>query len=332
MFNRFFGRRQEPEEEPKKETEAAAELPPEQPFEQRFGFLQRTRQMFSRINTTVEQNDTITDSLWDDLEEELLEADVGPSTTLWLMDRLRERAAEENMRTGAQVQRALREEMTNLLGKPSPLHFSKQSPLTVILVIGVNGSGKTTSIAKLAYRLSREGHKVLLAAGDTFRAAAIDQLEEWGRRIEVPVIRQNQGSDAAAVVYDAIQAARARESDVLIVDTAGRLHTKYNLMEELKKLNKVIQRFIPDGPQELLIVIDATTGQNALLQARQFAADIGLTGVIITKLDGTAKGGFAFAVADDLGVPIKFIATGEKIEDLSPFDPKSFVDALFEQD
>ncbi len=333
MFNRFFGRRQEPEEEPQKETGVPAESPPEQPSEQqRFGFLQRTRQMFSRINTTVEQSDTITDSLWDDLEEELLEADVGPSTTLWLMDRLRERVAEEDMHTGAQVQRALREEMTYLLGKPSPLHFSKQSPLTVILVIGVNGSGKTTSIAKLAYRLSREGRKVLLAAGDTFRAAAIDQLEEWGRRIEVPVIRQNQGSDAAAVVYDAIQAARTRESDVLIVDTAGRLHTKYNLMEELKKLNKVIQRFIPDGPHELLIVIDATTGQNALLQARQFAADIGLTGVIIAKLDGTAKGGFAFAVADDLGVPIKFIATGEKIEDLSPFDPKSFVDALFEQD
>lgn len=330
MFNRFFGRK--PEEEPKKETGEAAEAPPEQSTEQRFGFLQRTRQMFSRISETVEQNDTITDSLWDDLEEELLEADVGPSTTLWLMGRLRERAAAEDMRTGAQVQRALREEMTKLLGKPSPLHFSKQSPLTVILIIGVNGSGKTTSIAKLAYRLSREGRKVLLAAGDTFRAAAIDQIEEWGRRIEVPVIRQNPGSDAGAVVYDALQAARTRGSDVLIIDTAGRLHTKYNLMEELKKLNKVIQKFIPDGPHELLMVIDATTGQNALLQARQFAADIGLTGVIITKLDGTSKGGFAFAVADDLGVPIKFIGTGEKVEDLAPFDPKSFVDALFEQD
>lgn len=332
MFNRFFGRKQEPEEEPKKETGAAAELPPEQRPEQRFGFLQRTRQMFSRISTTVEQNDTITDSLWDDLEEKLLEADVGPKTTEWLMESLRERAAAEDMRTGAQVQRALREEMMKLLGKPSPLRFSKQSPLTVMLVIGVNGSGKTTSIAKMAYRLSREGHKVLLAAGDTFRAAAIDQLEEWGRRIEVPVIRQNQGSDAGAVVYDAIQAARTRGNDVLIVDTAGRLHTKYNLMEELKKLHKVIQKFIPDGPHELLMVIDATTGQNALLQARQFAADIGLTGVIITKLDSTAKGGFAFAVADDLGVPIKFIGTGEKVEDLTPFDPKSFVDALFEQE
>ena len=330
MFNRFFGRRQEPEEEPtQQETGARAEPTPEQPAEQRFGFLQRTRQMFSRINTTVEQSDTITDSLWDDLEEELLEADVGPSTTLWLMDRLRERVAEEHIQTGAQLKGALREEMMNLLGKSSPLRFSKQSPLTVILVIGVNGSGKTTSIAKLAYRLTREGKKVILAAGDTFRAAAIDQLEEWGRRIEVPVIRQNPGSDSGAVVFDAIQAANTRGSDVLIIDTAGRLHTKYNLMEELKKLNKIIQRFVPDGPHELLIVIDATTGQNALLQARQFAADIGLTGVIITKLDGTAKGGFAFAVADDLGVPIKFIGTGEKVTDLAPFDPQSFVNALF---
>ena len=330
MFNRFFGRR--PEEEPKKDKEAAADKQAELPTEQVFVFLPRTPQMYTKINTTVEQNDTITDSLWDDLEEELLEADVGPSTTLWLMDRLRERVAAENVRTGSQLKRILREEMTKLLGKPSPLRFSKQSPLTVILVIGVNGSGKTTSIAKMAYRLSREGRKVILAAGDTFRAAAIDQLEEWGRRIEVPVIRQNPGSDAGAVVYDAIQAARTRGSDVLIVDTAGRLHTKYNLMEELKKLNKVIQKFIPDGPHELLMVIDATTGQNALLQARQFAADIGLTGVIITKLDGTAKGGFAFAVADDLGVPIKFIGTGERVEDLAPFDPQSFVDALFDQE
>ena len=164
---------------------------------------------------------------------------------------------------------ALREELSTLLGKPSSLRFSKQSPLTVILVIGVNGSGKTTSIAKMAHRLTQEGHTVMFAAGDTFRAAAIDQLQEWGRRIDVPVISQKPGSDPGAVVYDALQAAQSRGSDVLIVDTAGRLHTKYNLMEELKKINKVIQKFVPDGPHELLIVIDATTGQNALLQARQ---------------------------------------------------------------
>ncbi len=331
MFNRFFG--QKPEEDPKKDSGSAQESAANQPPpEQRFNFLNRTRQLFSRISNTVEQNDTITDALWDDLEESLLEADVGPGTTLWLIERLRQRAIEEKMRTGTQVQQALREEMTLLLGTSAPLRFSKQHPLTVILVIGVNGSGKTTTIAKMAYRLTNEGHKVILAAGDTFRAAAIDQLKVWGERIGVPVISQNPGSDPGSVVYDSIQAAMTRGGDVLIVDTAGRLHTKYNLMEELKKINRVIQKFVPDGPHELLMVIDATTGQNALLQARQFAADIGLTGVVITKLDSTAKGGFAFAVADDLGVPIKFIGTGEKVEDLAPFDPKSFVAALFAQE
>jgi fused signal recognition particle receptor len=331
VFNRFFG--QKPEEEPKQDKGTAQERTGKEPAtEQRFNFLQRTRQLFNRIGTTVEQSDTITDALWDELEEELLAADVGPSTTLWLMDRLRQRATEEHMRTGAQIQRALREELVHLLGKPSPLRFAKQSPLTVMLVIGVNGSGKTTSCAKLAHRLTREGHRVMMAAADTFRAGAIEQLKIWGERIQVPVISQNPGSDPGAVVYDAIQAAQTRGCDVLIVDTAGRLQTKYNLMEELKKINKVIQKFIPDGPHELLIVIDATTGQNALLQARKFAEDVGLTGVIVAKLDSTAKGGFAFAVADDLGVPIKFIGTGEKIEHLVPFEPQQFVAALFAQD
>jgi fused signal recognition particle receptor len=330
VFNRFFG--QKPEEDPKKDSGKPQENAADQPApEQRFNFLNRTRQLFSRISNNIEQNDTITDALWDDLEESLLEADVGPGTTLWLIDRLRKRATEEKMRTGTQVQQALRMELTLLLGSSAPLRFSKQPP-TVILVIGVNGSGKTTTIAKMAYRLTNEGHKVLLAAGDTFRAAAIDQLKVWGERIGVPVISQNPGSDPGSVVYDSLQAAQTRGCDVLLVDTAGRLHTKYNLMEELKKINRVIQKFVPDGPHELLMVIDATTGQNALLSARQFAADIGLTGVVITKLDSTAKGGFAFAVADDLGVPIKFIGTGEKVENLAPFDPKSFVAALFAQE
>ncbi len=293
--------------------------------------LSRTRQLFHRIGNAFKQDD-ITDELWDELEEALISADVGPSTSTWLIEQLRKRATAERMRTGAQVQQALREELVKLLGKPSSLRFAKQSPLTVILIIGVNGSGKTTSIAKLAYRLTKEGHKVILAAADTFRAAAIDQLKVWGERVGVPVISQGPGSDPGAVVYDAIQAASTRGSDVLIVDTAGRLHTKYNLMEELKKINKVIQKLLPDGPQELLMVVDATTGQNALLQARKFAEDIGLTGVIITKLDSTAKGGFAFAVADDLGVPIKFVGTGEKVEHLAPFDPQSFVAALFAPD
>lgn len=294
--------------------------------------LSRTRQMFGRLGDTLTQKIPITDEFWDELEETLLGSDVGPGTTTWLMDRLRQRVKEENMRNTSQVQQALREELVKLLGKPAGLRFSTKSPLTVILVIGVNGSGKTTSIAKLASRLTRQNHRVILAAADTFRAAAIDQLKVWGERIGVPVISQNPGSDPGAVVYDAIQAAGTRGSDVLIVDTAGRLHTKYNLMEELKKINKVIQKLLPEGPQELLIVIDATTGQNALLQARKFAEDIGLTGVVITKLDSTAKGGFAFAVADDLGVPIKFVGMGEKVEDLAPFDPQSFVAALFPQE
>ncbi len=323
--------------------------------------LSRTRQFFSRFTAETNSSDAaaqllpgegeaapetaqakaplvpekrtpLTTDFWDELEEALLLADVGPGTSTWLLERLHERANEEHMRTVQEVQRALREELTGLLGKASPLRFAKQSPLTVVLVIGVNGSGKTTSIGKMARQLTDQGHRVILAAADTFRAAAIDQLKVWGERVGVPVISQNPGSDPGAVVYDAIQAATNRNCDVLLVDTAGRLHTKYNLMEELKKINKVIQKLLPEGPQELLMVIDATTGQNALLQARKFAEDIGLTGVIITKLDSTAKGGFAFAVADDLGVPIKYVGTGEKIEDLTPFDPQSFVDALFTQD
>ena len=334
MLNRFFG--QKPQEEQKPDPIAAQEhVGGDSVSEQRSNpfktSLSRTRQLFNRMGNAFKQND-ITDELWDELEEALISADVGPSTSMWLIEQLRKRSVEEHMRTGAQVQHALREELVKLLGKPSSLRFAKQSPLTVILIIGVNGSGKTTSIAKLAYRLTKEGHKVILAAADTFRAAAIDQLKVWGERVSVPVISQNPGSDPGAVVYDAIQAAGTRGSDVLIVDTAGRLHTKYNLMEELKKINKVIQKLLPDGPHELLMVVDATTGQNALLQARKFAEDIGLTGVIITKLDSTAKGGFAFAVADDLGVPIKFVGTGEKVEQLAPFDPQSFVAALFAPD
>ncbi len=340
MLNRFFG--QKPKEEPQATPENTQERVEgdsvaEQGFNPFKKSLSRTRQLFSRISglsgeAEVVKQVPITDDLWDELEEALLIADVGPNTSEWLINRLRERASTEQMRMAGQVQQALREELTALLGKPSPLLFAKQSPLTVILVIGVNGSGKTTSIGKMAQRLTREGHKVILAAADTFRAAAIDQLKVWGERANVPVIAQGPGSDPGAVVYDAIQAASTRGSDILIVDTAGRLHTKYNLMEELKKINKVVQKLLPEGPQELLMVIDATTGQNALLQARKFAEDIGLTGVIITKLDSTAKGGFAFAVADDLGVPIKFVGMGEKLEDLAPFDPQSFVAALFAQD
>lgn len=356
MLNQFFGQKAKEEarttDSPTSESvqEEMGGPVAEQGFNPFKKSLSRTRQFFTRLggqsgiteDESVAANDPsarvepikptpITDDLWDELEEALLLADVGPRTSEWLIQHLRERVAEEHLRTTQQVQKALREEMGKLL-HTAPLRFAKQSPLTVILVIGVNGSGKTTSIGKLAKRLTDEGHRVTLAAADTFRAAAIDQLKIWGERVGVPVISQGPGSDPGAVVYDAIQAANNRGSDILIVDTAGRLHTKYNLMEELKKINKVIQKLLPEGPQELLMVIDATTGQNALLQARKFAEDIGLTGVIITKLDSTAKGGFAFSVADDLDVPIKFVGTGEKIEDLTPFDPQSFVAALFAQD
>jgi fused signal recognition particle receptor len=341
VFNRIFGQRtpKEPKQEqptPTQEQEREPErieetVPEEQHFNPFKNTLSRTRQIFNRMGTTFKQ-DEITDDLWDELEETLLGADIGPNTTMWLMDHLKQRVEAEQMKTGTQVQQALRQELALLLGKSAPLNLAKDGSLTVILIIGVNGSGKTTSIAKLAYRLKQEGHKVMLAAADTFRAAAIDQLKVWAERIEVPVISQNQGSDPGSVVYDAIQAATTRGCDVLIVDTAGRLQTKYNLMQELRKINSVIMKFLPKGPQELLIVMDATTGQNAILQARQFAADIGLSGVIITKLDSTAKGGFAFAVRDDLGVPIKFVGTGEKIENLAPFEPQNFVAALFAQD
>lgn len=359
MLNRFFGQKAKeeagtpPSAPPENVQESVEDLPvAEQGFNPFKKSLSRTRQFFTRFSGSGEEVISeaeseavrgsgvrvepvkplpITVEMWDELEEALLLADVGPGTSGWLMKRLQERADEEQMRTAQQVHSALREEMGQLL-QASPLRFAKQSPLTVILVIGVNGSGKTTSIGKMARRLTDEGHRVTLAAADTFRAAAIDQLKVWGERVGVPVISQGPGSDPGAVVYDAIQAALARGSDVLIVDTAGRLHTKFNLMEELKKINKVVQKLLPEGPQELLLVIDATTGQNALLSARKFAEDIGLTGVIITKLDSTAKGGFAFSVADDLDVPIKFVGTGEKIADLAPFDSQSFVAALFAQD
>jgi fused signal recognition particle receptor len=336
VLNRFLRRKSAEETTRPEVSESQERRTVAASSEQRLSFLKaslsRTRQLFGRVQESFKLDEPVTDTFWDQLEESLIEADVGAGTTTWLLERLRERAGQEHLRTTSQVRRALREELLALLGKPAPLRFATNAPLTVMLIIGVNGSGKTTTVAKLAHRLKTEGHRVLLAAADTFRAGAIEQLKTWGERIEVPVISQPPGSDPGAVVYDALQAALSRGCDVVLVDTAGRLHTRVNLMAELKKISKVVQKFLPDGPQELLIVIDATTGQNALLQARKFAEDVGLTGVIIAKMDSTARGGFAFAVVDDLGVPIKFLGTGEKVEDLAPFDPESFVDALFAQD
>jgi fused signal recognition particle receptor len=292
--------------------------------------LGRTRQLFGQMNAAFEEADDITDDLWDELEETLISSDVGVKTTEQLMATLRQRVQAEGMQRGSELRDALKEELELLLGDPEPLVFSDTSPISVFLVVGVNGVGKTTSIAKLANQLKRGKHRVLLAAGDTFRAAATEQLRTWGERIGVQVVAHQHGADPAAVVFDAMEAAQARGADVLIVDTAGRLHTKYNLMEELKKIVRVLQKYDPESPHEVLLIIDATTGQNGFIQAKQFVQDAGVSGVILTKLDGTARGGIAFAIAAELGLPIKYIGTGERINDLAPFDAREFVDALFD--
>ena len=300
--------------------------------------LGRTRQLFGRVNESLAHDEEISDDLWDELEETLISSDVGVQTTERLMSILHERAEAAQMTHGSQLRAALKEELELLLGDPEPLIFSETSPITVLLMVGVNGVGKTTSIAKLAHLLKRQKHRVMLAAGDTFRAAAVEQLKTWGDRVGVPVIAHQQGvdpksvADPAAVVYDAMQAAQARGTDVLIVDTAGRLHTKSNLMDELKKIVRVLQKYDPEAPHEVLLVLDATTGQNGLAQAKQFVQDSGVSGVILTKLDGTARGGIVFAIASELGLPIKFIGTGERVNDIAPFNVEQFIDALFEED
>lgn len=315
------------------EAEFAEEEPEPQEVRGRFNpfrlGLQRTRGLFGRMNQAFSQ-DQITDDLWDELEETLVEADIGFTLTEKLMETLRDRAQYENMTRGSEVREALKEELQILLGEPEPLVFSDTSAVSVFLVVGVNGVGKTTSIAKMANLLKRDKYKVLLAAGDTFRAAATEQLKTWGERLQVPVVSHQHGADPAAVVFDAMEAAQARKMDVLIVDTAGRLHTKSNLMEELKKIGKVLARYDPEAPHEVLLVLDATTGQNAIIQAKTFVEDSGVSGIILTKLDGTARGGVVFSISSELGLPIKFIGTGEKVNDIAPFDPTSFVDALFE--
>lgn len=319
-------------------AEPAVEDAPKRGFFNPFKLsLGRTRQLFGHVNDSL-AHEEITDDLWDELEETLISSDVGVQTTERLMTILHERATAEAMTSGAQLRGALKEELELLLGEHEPLIFSETSPISVFLMVGVNGVGKTTSIAKLANILKRQKHRVTLAAGDTFRAAAVEQLKTWGERVGVPVIAHQQGvdpksiADPAAVVYDAMQAAQARGSDVLIVDTAGRLHNKSNLMEELKKIVRVLQKYDPEAPHEVLLVLDATTGQNGLAQAKQFVQDAGVSGVILTKLDGTARGGIVFAVASELGLPIKFIGTGEKVNDFEPFDVDEFVDALFDED
>ncbi|MGH2375479.1 MAG: signal recognition particle-docking protein FtsY [bacterium] len=264
------------------------------------------------------------ESFFTELEEALIGADVGASLAARITEPLRKEGA--GVRTAEGLRAALGAIIRDHLGPPGVLRLDP--PPAAIVILGVNGSGKTTTIGKLAHRLKERGRRVLLAAGDTFRAAAIEQLELWGERVGVPVIRHQVGADPAAVVFDAAQAAQARHADVVIVDTAGRLHTKVNLMEELKKVDRVLAKALPGAPVERLLVLDATTGQNGLAQARAFNDAVGLTGVVLTKLDGTAKGGITVAVADALRVPIVFIGTGEGADDLAPFDPSAFVTAL----
>ena len=271
----------------------------------------------------------IDDAVLDELETRLIGADVGIETTERILDALRGKVARNELGNLEALLAALRQALLAIVGPVArPLQVDSSRKPYVILVVGVNGSGKTTTIGKLARRLTAEGHKVVLAAGDTFRAAAIEQLQVWGDRNQVPVIAQAAGADPAAVIFDALQSAQARGADVLVADTAGRLHTQSNLMEELKKVKRVLGRLDPTAPHEVLLVLDAGQGQNALAQAQQFHQALGVTGLVLTKLDGTAKGGIVFAIADRLGIPQRFVRVGETAEDFGVFDAETFVDAV----
>lgn len=292
--------------------------------------LEKTRHgVLGRLGKLFQANE-ITDRLWDELEEILIMGDVGVETTLKLVEATRNRVRSQGIKRTEEAYRVLEEEMVRILQAHNrPLDIENPNRLlTVILVVGVNGSGKTTSIGKLAKYYRDRGHRILVAAADTFRAAAIDQLKVWAQRAGVGVIAHAPGADPGAVVYDAIRAAQERNHDMLIIDTAGRLHTNFNLMKEMEKIRNVAQRQVHKAPHEVLLVLDATTGQNAITQAEKFGESVGVTGVILTKLDSTAKGGVVLAIADRLGVPVRFVGTGEKIDDLAEFDPWVFVQSL----
>ena len=270
----------------------------------------------------------IEDETWDELEELLIAADVGVATTDKLIQRVRQRIKDEKLSEGSQIRSVLKEEMTNLLRVGNGVERALSlDDLRVVLVVGVNGSGKTTSIAKLAYDFKKRGKQVILAAADTFRAAAVDQLVCWGEQVGVQVVAHQPSGDPGAVVFDALQAARSRQAQVVIIDTAGRLHTKYNLMEELKKIKRVAGKY--DVSQETMLVIDATTGQNGLVQAKHFTEAVEVSDIFLTKLDGTAKGGIVLAICDELKIPVAYIGTGEQLDDMVPFDAEAFIEAIF---
>ena len=291
--------------------------------------LAKTRSNFAGgFDNIVHGKAKVGPELLEELEETLLIADVGMQTTSFILDDLKREVSQNRIRKNKEVLEQLKQRMTHVLSQnQKPLAFSEHQPF-VILVVGVNGSGKTTTIGKLARHWKQEGKKVLLAAGDTFRAAAIDQLRVWADRSDIPCISQKSGADPSAVAYDAVQAGIAREMDMVLIDTAGRLQTNTNLMEELKKIKRVIGKILPGAPHETLLVLDATIGQNSISQARLFNEALEVDGLVMTKLDGTAKGGVLFNITDDLKLPIRFVGVGEKPEDLQEFNPKSFVEAL----
>ena len=292
--------------------------------------LKKTRDaVIGQIDSMLKSFTKIDDELFEELEELLVMGDVGVPTAEKICEELKKRVKKEGIKNPNEIHRLLEETVSDMLRGGEELDLSTTP--SIILVIGVNGVGKTTTIGKLANHLTKQGKKVILAAGDTFRAAAIEQLEIWADRSHCEIIKQNEGSDPAAVIYDAISAAKARHADVIICDTAGRLHNKKPLMDELAKINRIIDRALPDASKEKLLVLDATTGQNAVNQAEQFSLATGITGIVLTKLDGTAKGGVVLAIKEGLGIPVKYIGVGEQIDDLQPFDAEDFAKALFAQ-
>ena len=324
--------------EDQNETEAAAsweQTEEDRPGKKRWGGrlrerLRRTRERFSnRLDRLLAGRKHLDIDILDELEEILITSDLGVRTSQRLLQHVTEGIKRKELGDAEVLRERLREDIRSLLTLDAePWDFEKNRPF-VIMAVGVNGVGKTTTVGKLAHRLKQEGHSVMLVAADTFRAAAVEQLILWGERAQVPVVHQKSGADPSAVAFDAIEAAVARNVDVVLLDTAGRMHTKTNLMEELKKIHRVIAKKLPGAPHEILLVLDATTGQNALSQARQFKEGVGVTGLILTKLDGTAKGGIITAICEETGVPVRFIGIGEDVEDLSPFDPEEFSRALF---
>ncbi len=289
----------------------------------------RTRDSLGeRIESVIALTREVDESALEDLEMSLIASDLGVTTTTEIIDALRERAKRRQIRDGAELKELLKEQIKNILDEQQRAPRSVATPPEVIMMVGVNGTGKTTTTGKLAAYYRGQGKSVLMCAADTFRAAAIEQLEVWGQRSGVEIIKTRQGGDPSAALFDALQAAKARSNDVLIVDTAGRLHTKNSLMAELDKMRRTTQRIIPDAPHEVLLVMDATTGQNGLQQARLFTESAGVTGIVLTKLDGTAKGGIAVAIARELNLPVRFVGVGEKLGDLLPFDSAAFADSL----